>query len=787
MAPAGSARSKAAAAVGRRLRLSGARPGAAAGRARRADAAGMGLARLTVMPAILVMAWLLPGLPLLLAGEFLPVPELLIFAPLVIVLAANGLSRVPARWPRVLPGPARHRGWMAWWGMIGTVAVAAGFAVWQFAENSPSLIVSRDPGAYLQTGYWLAQHGSLPIPQSLAAFGGAHAGLAFSSTGFFQHATSVVPAFMSGLPMLLAGGFWTHGISVATAMGPILGAFAVLAFGGLVARLAGVQWAPAGALVLGLTLPEQYTSRASFSETVVQVLLFGGLCLVIDSQTLAGPRQQASPRGLAGPDPLPKQPGQRRIRNLRRLVNTRAWAAWLTQQRIMAALGGLALGLTALVSADALVFLLGVIPFAGVLAAGRRAIAVPFCLGAVVGAGYGVADGYLLSRPFMASVGSTMELIGLAAVWLTALTIVGFQALRVPRVRAWARRTAARRPVRWIPVATSLLVLAALIGLVVRPYLQTVRGSASKAVLDYVALLQRAEHLPIDPARKYAEDTLYWVVWYAGAPAVLLGGFGLALLVRRSQRGLLTWQDPAGAWRNWALPLAIICTGSVAVLWQPDIVPDQPWASRRLVPVVIPGLIVCAAWASAWLTGRARERGAGAPTATIVGLFCVAALLVPTATTTFGLGLTHSGRAGGLRPTADGMAFRRTGGGEMDAVSRLCASIGRSSSVVIVDWRIAQQFTQVIRGLCGVPVGWMVGQPTSAVGRVLAGIATAGRHPLLLAARPAQLTAFGGSPVRVLDLTTTQDPQELTQPPTTPRRVHYVIWMSASSSPGVGT
>ena len=738
----------------------------------------MGLARLTVMPAILVMAWLLPGLPLLLAGQFLPVPELLISAPLAIVLAANGLRLVPGRWPRVLPGPGRHRGWMGWWGLAGTAAVAAGFAVWQFVENSPSVIVSRDPGAYLETGYWIAQHGSLPIPQSLAAFGGAHAGLDFSSIGFFQHGTSVVPAFMSGLPMLLAGGFWTHGISAATAMGPILGGLAVLAFGGLVARLAGLQWAPAGALVLGLTLPEQYTSRSSFSETVAQVLLFGGLCLVIDAQTLAGERQQ--------PRPAPGQPGQRRPRNWRRLVSPGAWADWLTPQRIMAALGGLALGLTVLVSADALVFLLPVIPVAGVLVAGRRAIAFPFCLGVVVCIAYGLADGYLLSRPFMDSVGPALELIALIAVWLTALTVIGVQALRLPRVRAWARRTAGRRPLRWLPEAGSVVALAALIGFAARPYLQTVRGHASHAVLDYVALLQRTEHLPIDPARQYAEDTLYWVIWYVGAPAVLLGGFGVALLVRRCLRALLTWQDPAGAGRNWALPLAIAAGGSVAVLWKPDIVPDQPWASRRLILVVIPGLIFCAAWTSAWLAGRARERGAGAMTATVVGLFCVAALLVPTATTTFGLGLSHSGRAGGLRPAANGMAFKQTSVGEIDAVSRLCASIGRSSSVVIVDRRIAQQFTQVIRGLCGVPVGWVVGAPATAVSSVLAGIATAGRHPVLLAARPAQLIRFGGSPVRVLDLATTQDPHELTQPPTNPQPVRYVIWMSASSSPGVG-
>ena len=48
--------------------------------------------------------------------------------------------------------------------------------------------------------------------------------------------------------------------------------------------------------------------------------------------------------------------------------------------------------------------------------------------------------------------------------------------------------------------------------------------------------------------------------------------------------------------------------------------------------------------------GLARERGARAVTSYCVGLFCVAALAVPTAPTTFGIGLTHSGPG---RPAAD--------------------------------------------------------------------------------------------------------------------------------------
>ena len=85
--------------------------------------------------------------------------------------------------------------------------------------------------------------------------------------------------------MLLAGGFWTSGITGGTVIAPVLGGLAILSFGGLVGRLAGRQWAPAGAIVLAVTTPELYTSRDAFTETAVQALLFGGLCLLVDALT----------------------------------------------------------------------------------------------------------------------------------------------------------------------------------------------------------------------------------------------------------------------------------------------------------------------------------------------------------------------------------------------------------------------------------------------------------------------------------------------------------------------
>jgi hypothetical protein len=57
---------------------------------------------------------------------------------------------------------------------------------------------------------------------------------------------------------------------------------------------------------------------------------------------------------------------------------------------------------------------------------------------------------------------------------------------------------------------------------------------------------------------------------------------------------------------------------------------------------------------------------------------------------------------------------------------------------------------------------------------------------VLLGSSPAQLTPFGGSPVKVVDLRTTTDPRQLTSPPTTPSAAHYVIWMMAPQAGASG-
>jgi hypothetical protein len=718
-----------------------------------------------VVPALLAAAWLLPGLPLVLAGRFAVLPMVFMFGPLAAGLCYFAVRQLPASWPGFQPGsrpaagPERDRHQAAgapWWALAGTVAVAAAFAAWQIAERTQQIIYLRDPATYLQVGYWLAHHGSLPIPDSLAAFGGAHPGLSFASLNYYPRGASIVPQFMTGTPLVLAALVWLGGIPAALVVTPLIGACAVLAFGGLAGRLAGPGWAPAAAAVLALSLPEQYTSRGTFSEPLAQVLLFGGLCLLADS-LLTGRNRHAS--------------------------------GWAGQDKVLAALGGLALGLTVLVRLDGLSDIVPAIPFLGVLLAARRSQGLAFGAGLLAGVGYGLADGYLLSRPYLDLEAPSLRPLALITAVVVLLTAAGVAVTGQPAWRegltGWLwnqgpRGPLAARAVFWLPEVAAALTVLVFIGFAVRPLVQTVAGETDPTSIAYVAELQKLAHLPVDGRRQYYEDGLYWVIWYLGVPAVLLGASGLALLARRCGQALLAWKDPDAVARVWALPLMIALWVIVTVLWRPAVSPDQPWASRRLVPFVLPGLILGAVWACAWLKDRASRLGRSPATSAAVASCCAASLLIPTALATGDLSVTGHG------VSAHGMAFRSIGAGELTAVNKLCAAIGPDASAVFLDSLTADRFAQVVRGVCGAPAAVLDRPTPTAAGAVVAGIERAGRHPVLLARDSSELTGYGGAPSQVVDLLTTQEAHNLTAPPARTWRIHYTVWLARppGTSPG---
>ena len=686
------------------------------------DAAARLLGRLSVVPALLVVAWLLVGLPLLLAGVFTPVLTLVLSVPVAVVLVVLGLRWVPGRWPDAGPAPGAEPARAPWWTVAGVVAVAIAFGVDQLIYHSQFIIVIRDPASYIQFGNWIAHHGSLPIPQDRAAFGGAHHVLGFGSWAYYQVGSTVVPQFMAGLPMLLAPAFWAGGVNAAVAMGALFGAAAVLTFGGLAARLAGPRWAPLAALILALCLPEQFVSRSTFSEPVAQLLFLGGLCLVIDS--LQGD-------GIGA--------------------------------RVAAALGGLALGLMLLVRIDGLSDILPLIPYCGILLIGRRRQALPLLGGLAVGALYGLVDGLVLSRPYLSSISSSLDPLALlfGAVTIVTLVVVVWRWNKgLPKLRG-----------NWLPNAVAVLSVAVVAGFALRPYLQTVRGKSIASSESVIASYQRADHLPIAPDRLYYELSLHWVFWYIGVPAVVLGTVGVALLSRRCLRG----QAP-----TWTLPLMIFAWAIVATLYRPAIFPDHPWASRRLVPAVLPGFIVLAVWATGWFAGWLRRADIARVVRAGLVTCCVAALVLPAAVTTFGLKVRSGGPAG-IRLAADGLATARTYEGEIQAVDRMCAAIPRDASVVFIGGTEAGDaawLTQVVRGMCGVPAASITSASLPAVEQVVRGIEQAGRRPVFLTGMPSRLAPYGGVVKLIMGLRSTMDENALTAPPTHTLPFDVEVWMT---------
>jgi hypothetical protein len=731
-------------------------------------------AAVTMAPALLAIAWLVPGTGMLLAGRLLPVPMVIIFVPLALALGYFAMRQLPASWPQfgepdvngepdaVLDATAAA-GWRAdvpVGALIATVAIAAGFGVWQALLRSEQVFAVGDPSVYLQYGYWIAEHGTARIPTSASAFG-TSGGLVFTSPGFYAAGGSLTPSFLPGLPLVLAAGTWLAGLGGALMMPAVLGGCAVLSFGGLVGRLAGPRWAPVGALVLAVSLPELYVSRTPFAEPLVQVLLFGGLCLFIDSFGVLG-------GGLA-----------------------------------LAGLGGLALGLTVLVWIGSLSILLPVFPLVALLFVRRRRQAGPLGTGLFLGIGIGLAAGLVLARAYLSTVSSELHVFGLCAAGFGVVTAL-VAPLAFPAARARVRQAFQWQPrmvglggdeislpslesvLQWLALA---LPVVALIGLAIRPYLQTVRGQTDPTLIREVTALQRIAGLPVDGRRQYYEQSFDWVLWYLGVPAVLLACAGVASLGRRLVRAAFEWRSSVVAARLWALPLLVIVWSVATVLWDPAVAPWQPWASHRLVPVVLPGLVLLGVWVSSRLTVRAAALGASRLTVVVVAFCCVLALAIPPLVTSLNPGLVPHASVGRYssgaakfvsRVRLRGAGAAATYGGSIAAASALCAAIGPSASVVFVNALTAAEFAPTVRGLCDTPAASMAaGSSAAAVEQVATSVERAGRRPVLLGSSRAAVSLFGIVPRMVVSLRTTRDAEVLTGPPAGVWPASYVVWMAS--------
>jgi hypothetical protein len=715
------------------------------------DPAGLLLARLSVAPALVATAFLLVAFPLLVIGWFRPAPVIALSVVVAALLVPLGLSRLPGLRPGATavsdprqwaqpgdPAGAPDSRRTPWWTVVGVLVIAVGFLAFQAAYHSQFIIISRDPGSYMQFAAWIQGHGSLPIQVDLPAFGGAK-GITFTGFAMYQQGNTVTPQFMAGLPMALSVGFWVGGVNGALLLAPLFGALAVLVFAGLVARLVGARWAPLAALVIAVSEPLMFTSRSTYSEPLALIVFLGGLCLVIDS--LRAERGIAGVAAISGP-----------------LSGLRGRVARWDSARVLALLGGLGIGIALLVRIDAAADALPIIPYLGLLLLRRQRQAVPTIIGLAIGWVWGWYDAIFVSFPyvFQTNKSSSIPMVEILVAVLIVTVAAGLWLRRRMRVTGSLPQVGQHWYLpRWLGTFVVILPFVVLAGFAARSHFQP----------NYVK-------------EDYVQLTLHWVYWYLGGPAIALAAIGAAAL----GYGCLRGRFPA-----WALPLMMFCWSIVLFLYRPGITPDQPWASRRLVPMVLPGFIILAVWTLAWACGKIRRGevpGASrvaflaswltgsrrSLTAAGVASICALLLLVPTA-------------AG-----ARGTALKRTYTGQVGAVYGLCDKIPSDASVLIVDGPLADRMSEVIRGMCNVPVARFPDNtnvykdpaaPTKLVANAIASVERIGRKPVLLAGNTNELAPFTseGTVTHAVNLKSTMDGRYLLTKPYNIGKEDLSIWM----------
>lgn len=672
------------------------------------DAAGLLLGRLTVLPALVLLPFLLTSFPLLLIGYFKPVPVIVLWLALTAAVVPYVWRRVPsvtgsADWGTAGDGRAKPTPRWALWSLVG---ISVAFGVFQAIYHSQFVIDQLDAASYMNFATWISGHGSLPIPQNAAAFGNAP-GITFASAAFYQVGNSIVPQFMAGLPMVLSLGFWAGGVRLALLFAPVLGALGVFTFGGLVARLVGPRWAPFGALAIAIGIPEAYVSRNTYSETLAQIVLLGGLSLWIDSQRTDRGEEDAG----------------------------RYRTHWRTHARsashVLAGVTGLLFGISLLVRIDGPADVLFVVPFCGLLVLRRQRQVIPLVIGMVIGLVYGAVDGWFLTRPYLTGTNrSSVEYMVAAFFLVTLATVAAVWWLR----RRGSELRAAPKP--WLLTAVTALPFIVIAVFIVRPY------------------VERNWH-----ALQYAPLSLHWIYWYTGFSTIAFAVIATAMLGRRCVKG----EAPV-----WVLPLLTFAWAIVWFLLRPAITAHQPYASRRLVPAVLPGLVLLAVWLAAWLGRKSRvihlvsvpDYLKRSPRVFVIAC-CAGAIFLPPMIGNFGLGLKSGGPLG-VMPSSDGLALQRAYVGEVAAIDKICQSIPPNSSVLIADFMLYWQFEENIRGTCDVPVaavqtvvpgantapGWNA-SPTAMVADVAA-IEKAGRHPIVLAATSSELSPLGNGSVNLM-------------------------------------
>lgn len=641
-----------------------------------------------------------------------------VFAPLVwavllgelawavsgLLLAMLGLFSLPlvlVMWPVVGVGlwiasrPARREAGVAAgsatrWLRIAAVAVALTAAVGNAMLPGEHLQTGRDGGTYTATAGWIASDGGLLIDAQAPPFDDS-AGLGFDAAGFHSMVDGgpLYAQFMHAFPAMMATVDEAAGLDAMVRLNGVLGGVALLSLYAFGERLLRPWAALLAQVAMALNLVFVYFTRAPFSELLMFGMLFGGLWALDQAVGL--------------------------------------------RDRSVGFVAGLLLGATFLARLDGLVILLMLaLALLPPLVTGRLRRVAPAALGGIAAMSAFAAVDLFVFAPFYVTLHVEFLVpLGLAFV---LVGLLAFGAGTDPGRRLV--HGLLRRRAQVATAVAALILVAGVYAYVLRPELVVSTWGRTTPI----GWLQQREGEAVNEARTYAEQSARWLGWYLGLPALAAGVLGWAGLVRT------TIARRVGR----LVPFLLSFSGLLVLyVWRPSITPDHIWADRRFLPVVLPGLLLCAGW----LLDRLWDAATATrwPAAVRVAVAGIAALVV-----VLPLRLTL--------PVAD----LHEEAGLADDVAAACARLGDDAALLLLDedaTAMHYRATQPLRAHCGVPAAWA--PETISDERISELAARAGDRTLfLLAERP---EAFEGRPVdepfTLIDHHSTRLEPTLTGPP----------------------
>jgi hypothetical protein len=597
-----------------------------------------------------------------------------------------------------------------------TAAAAALLTAWTLFNgffSAQDLFAHRDPATYDLAGRWLVDHPSLHIATQPELFG-LPARYTDESAGFADSSHGVIAAQGNHLLPVLLGALGRIFGNAGVLKGNVLFAgLALFALFGLARRVVAPRFALLATGAMAVSLPMIYVSRDTFSETLALLLLMGSLILL----------HRAITHG--------------------RLLDY--------------VMTGFVAGTSAMVRIDAYAGLLAMIVAAAAILAHARpgdrrraAIAVGgLTVAALVPTAIGWVDVSHLSPAYYADQRHAILQLGEAAVALTVLGAVGVALLWRPGASRWV---AAHLPT--LATATSGLLVVVFVVLASRPLWMTARGSVN---VLYLLQVQKDAHVAQDGYRTYDEQTLSWQALYFGWPTVVLAVAGYVLLIRRL---LLT--------REWALVgvLTMALSMSALYLWTSQITPDQVWASRRYVPVVMPMLLVAAAAA----LQAARQRWRRRPGRVLTALAALVVIAYPLAVSI--PDITVREEVPQLRQVAD-----------------MCRALPADAAVVALDWNSLWSYQQTVRSYCDVPVIAVLNASRAELVQIRSTLLGQGRVLYVMTTTAATVQNAPGAPIpRALSIArTTRWRSTLNSTPTSPTHETVPILVGSIDAEGYFT